>query len=799
MLNRTFPPMLQTSRGGRIAAGVAIFIGVAFATATLLVGAGFERSITETVAAQAVRSDLVVVARPGQELPGGKVKEIEGLPGVKALFVLREETREIGWPIAGDRLTRLQTIAGQSELRWQQLAGGRWPENAHEVVVDSASAGKFGVDLGQTITGSAKLKATVVGTVQLPGSVGSALPTVFVPSESAGRWISAGAKEVHVKATSSDSVNELWSRLSSVAGQGVVRTGAEHARVLVSELSGDTVALQGALLAFAAVALFVASLVIGNTFSVVFAQHSRRLALLRCVGATRGQVFRAVMGEAAFFGFVVSLLGVAAGIGAGVLLTMPEVTLPPYAILVPLCVGVLMTLTAAYHPARTTTRIKPVEALRTTATRETAATGFLWLASGTGLALTGFAALSFGAYMGSYPFGVLGGVLSMGGVLLLARPLLPALIRGLRAPFAALFRESGLIAGDNAARNPRRAAVTSVPIFVGMTLIATLLVAVNTAEETLSRQIISSYPVDIEITANGAPLKPQVIQEMAKVSGIEKVASLRGARVKIGGEPRVLLGADESVAEVSHGEVSPRPGEILVPPPIARNTKTAMGGTIEVPTPNGSLRLIAKPTQAEVSALIVTSEDLARIAPEAPFTAQWMSVTQATRSADLVEDVRRASADQPDIVLNGAVQARAGYQDLLDNALLVALGLLAFSSLIAMVGIANTLTLSVLERTRESGLLRALGLTRRQLRRSLTLEAVMMALAASIPALLLGCVYGIAGTYSVLELGGDTVPSIPVGQLALVVLGAVAITALASLIPARRAARIPPATALMDE
>ncbi|MDN5918377.1 MAG: FtsX-like permease family protein, partial [Pseudonocardia sp.] len=393
------------------------------------------------------------------------------------------------------------------------------------------------------------------------------------------------------------------------------------------------------------------------------------------------------------------------------------------------------------------------------------------------------------------------GVGCLMGALLLTRPALALTLRLARRPLARLGGPSGQLAWANLVRNPRRIAASSTALLIGVTLVATVLVAAATTRATLASEIDTRYPVDAEVLALRDPLPDGLDDVLAATPGVADVAVVPGTTVQIGGTSRPVLGIDEAARDTARGELAElTPGRLLLPPAVARNGGITDGELITLGSGAAAVELRAQLSSADLGSPLISTADLARLDPTPAAWAIWIRTAPGADAARVTEQIRAAVADaDAAAVLNGAVRLREAYQSALDTAGLVALGLLAVSVAIAMVGITNTLTLSVLERGRESALLRALGLTRRRLRACLAWEALVLALTAAIGGIVLGSALGVAGSYALLEFGPRTVPELPIAQLAGVAVVATALAALASTLPAHVALRTPPARALTTE
>lgn len=806
-------------RTARLAATmVAIVAGVAFAAATLVVTASLRASAEEAVAAPARASDVVVTPAPGAD-PTPVIAGVGQVDGVRAVVPVRDAYVDIELG-SGPTLANVQSLPEAPELRTATLATGRWPAAAGEVVVDGTTAAESGLGPGSVLTlypeDRAAVAAPVVGTVDLPSALGGSIPTILAADAEVAAWSSTAPASIYVLGSAGADDVALREAISAEIGPAatgvVVRTGAEQVARDLDAFTGGSDVLSVGLWAAALVALAVTALVIANTFQVVVAQRTQEFALLRCVGSRRGQVFQMVLMEAALIGSIGSVTGVITGGAAGVGLTrslaesdtglFTESVLPIGTLLAAGLVGVVTTVLAALAPARTAARHSPLQALRgisTSAQEPRSKPG--WTVAGVVLFGLGVAGLWLGAGTGASTVVVAGGVGCLMGALLLTRPALALTLRLARRPLARLGGPAGQLAWANLVRNPRRMAASSTALLIGVTLVATVLVGAATTRATLASEIDTRYPVDAEVLALRGPLPNGLEDVLAATPGVVDVAVVPGTTVQIGGVSRPVLGIDEAALDTSRGELAePAPGQLVLPPAVARNAGVAEGELITLSSGAAAVELRAELSSADLGSPLISSADLARLDPAPAARAIWIRTAPDSDAARVTEQIRTAVANtDAQAILNGAVRLRDAYQSALDTAGLVALGLLAVSVAIAMIGITNTLTLSVLERGRESALLRALGMTRRRLRACLAWEAVVLSLAAVIGGIGLGSALGVAGSYALLEFGPRTVPELPIAQLAGVAVVATALAAVASTLPAHIALRTPPARALTAE
>ncbi|MDA0563884.1 FtsX-like permease family protein [Streptomonospora sp. S1-112] len=543
------------------------------------------------------------------------------------------------------------------------------------------------------------------------------------------------------------------------------------------------------------------------------------MALLRCVGATRAQVFRSVLAESAVLGLAGSAAGVAVGYGlawaVGAALDAAfagfpfgAVRLSALAVLAPVAVGLAVTVGAALAPARAATRIPPVAALRDQAA-PTRRSGRVRLALAAAALAAGCAGMAAGTLVltdtPAFLAAFFGGAAAFAGVLLAGPVLIPPLLRLAGAGPARLLGTPGRIAAVNAVRNPRRATATTAALLVGVTLMTVMSVGAASLRSTVEAQMAAQFPVDYMVRSQQADIPPGMAEDIAAIPGITDVAVVHGAAARAGGEEVWVSGVDpRELAEVTSQlpELTQvRGGEAVVSQSLSRRTGAGPGDPLRLDgagAGTAELTVGAVLSGEGAEAAYVTRGDLERHFPDAAVAGVF---ARAAPDADLVRvgaALDRATAGAS-VTVTGTAQTEAVYTEVLDTVLLVVNGLLTVAVLIAVVGIANTLALSVIERTRESALLRALGLTRRQLRATLAVEAVLLSTVGAVLGVVLGTVFGWVGLRSMLGASFGVVLDVPAAQLAGLVGGAVLAGLLASVLPARRAARASVVAALADE
>lgn len=816
-----------------VAGGIAVVLSVAYVTAVLVAIDSVKGALEKALGAQYANADLVVTQSGGQPIDREGIGAVDG---VAATARSGPTPLRATYPDGANDYTMVAAVPTDPALRWHDVVSGRLPDAPGEIAISRATAEDSKLAIGDQIQlapfeGEPET-LRVMGVASTTSMVENA--DLFAPERTVASM--AGGEfgmEVLVRLADGTDPGALSAAVSDAAGNGTItRTGPEQVQAALAQLTGGIDVIGGLLLGFAAIATFVALLVVANTFTIMIAQRARELALFRCVGAAKGQVFRAVLVESSVLGLAFSVVGLAAGIGLAQLalrllepyldMNLPEIdlALAPVALLLPLGVGVSTTVLAALAPARRATKVPPLAALHPEfAIRVRSRAGAFRLIAGGILILVGGGMLAVGMRGATDPFvvlvGVCGGALSFLGVLLFGPILAPAVVRllGLVARRAGV---PGNVAVGNAVRNPRRTAATASALLVGVTLISILVVGAASSEATFAKTLDEQYPMDLTISVPevGDPEEQpsafprETVDEVERLDGIETVLPLHAANGRIGGErsPWQITGVDpRAAAGVLHG-IRPidglRDGVAVLSPSTARGLDVKQGDQLRIAvdgrTQDMRVRVIKEIYTPNV---MVTETDLRKLVAEPRLVGLWAKVAPDVDAQRLSDDLESTIGSVPNVALGGSVQERAFYGTVADVMLMTSTGLLAMAVAIALVGVGNTLSLSVLERTRENALLRALGLTRRQLRGTLAIEALLLSGTAVLIGVVLGAAYGYVGTSTL--LGGIESAGVrfelPWGRLAWIVLIAVGTGLLASVLPARRAAKVHPAAALGDE
>lgn len=793
-----------------VAAFVAVTIAVGFVVVTNALASATKDGLSQGVEDAYPASDLVVGERYGisehdlratldtARREGDTVSVI-----ANGWLPVRADGRSLGSDVT------VGTVSTDATVRRQDVTSGRAPRSDHEALVDRNAAKADGLRLGDTLTIGSGAKAQQVRVVGLADSVSYLGSDVYVPWSTLSMLPGAQADAVSYTVTGG-AVDQRADELRAAVDDAQVRTRSAYVDDRVTMVNQGVDVISYLLLLFAAIAGFVAVLVIANTFTILFAQRTRDFALLRCVGATGRQVLRSVRVESFALAVVASVLGVAGGAAAGYGITAlvrlfagPErigaVSLSPVWLVAAFVGGVVVTSVAAWWPTRAVTRVSPLAALRPTETPGVRSrAGRIRLGLGL-VTVAGSTAVLVGAVSAhSMPVLLLGGMGSFVGVLLLGPVVVPALLR----VAGRLLRRTGpslRIASANAVRNPRRSAATTASLLVGVTLTTAVLTGMASARGAIGSEMDTQHPVDVALTGSSS-VDAATLKRVEDTRGVTAARTVDGVEATAKGLGTVpVLGPDEAArrSTLDPAALHAGRGQVLVPPDVLGDFEGEIPDRLTLDVDGRRTTLTTRVVGSEWGrALVVNPATLRGLGSEPAPLAIWVQAADGTDPDTLGGDLGAVARDA-DLDTTNALKDRA-YVDLqLDVLVYAVLGLLGIAVAIALVGIANTVGLSVLERGREHALLRALGLTRRQLRRVLAAEGLLLAVVAAALGTVLGATYGWLGVLTIVRTAVPDAPLVvPWAELGAVVLVAALAGLAACVLPARKAARVAPAQGL---
>ncbi|HSJ91798.1 MAG TPA: FtsX-like permease family protein [Ilumatobacter sp.] len=827
-----------------VGAGIAVVIGVAFLTATMILGGAMTRGIEALFVEGYAGTDVQVrsvyeISSESVEtvpIPARLLEALDAHPDVARALPVVEGTAQIvgadGDGIGGNGPPTIGQNWPDSPRNPYVIVDGRAPTGPGEVAIDSGAAEDGGLRVGDvtTVRVPQPIEVTVVGVAELEsGSSLGGVTFAFFETSTAQQLLLGGSdvlSAVDLQARPGVSPDQLREEIEPFVPDGTVAyTGAELTDEAMDEIESDFLGFfKVFLMVFALIALLVACFSISNTFSILVAQRTREAALLRALGASTRQILATVAGEALLIGAIASAVGLAGGIGLAhalnALMTasgagVPAAGMTPgvdVAVAV-IVTGIGVTLLAATLPAWRASRVAPLAALRDVAIDHSGAS--VWRAA-TGLVLTGggVVALVGGPDTGE-PMMVagLGALASFVGVVLLG-PVAARVAAGLiGAPIAALRGTNGKLARRNAMRNPKRTSGTAAALMIGVAVVALFANVASSIKYSMTDLLDRSFGGDLVVRPDGfsgAGLEPELADRIADLPEVARAARLRDAPVTIGDEEVWLVASDvAAMADIIElGEVTGdvnRLGadEIAVSAEWAEVGGYELGDAIDLRFADG------EPGALTIAAIYTENDlmgdhlvDVTVLEPHHAVASDFLVLIDLADGVAL-EDGRAAVAAVTVPAGDPLLETSAEYLDAmaseLDAALGLVYGLLALAVIIALIGIANALSLSLHERTRELGLLRAVGQTRRALRSTVRWESVIISLFGTVGGLALGTFlcWGLVRAIATTEGFAQFAPSYP--TIAVVMVVAVLAGVLAAWRPARRASKLDVLDAIATE
>lgn len=844
MLKATFKSLLAR-KARLLMSAMAIVLGTAFVAGSLIftdtLGRTFDGIMDGTVGDVVVQPEQTdeYGGTGGGRMSAADVDKMAELPGAAradgsvdaiGVFVVGDNGKVVGGqgaPALAFNYSDAPNQLGEDPL---VIDEGREPQREGEVMVDSVTAERAGHEVGDRIslvtTGDTpEIEAELVGTMTFgEGGVAGASVVVFDTKTMQKYYMDGKDEYSSVWVTADDGVSqqELLTQVEPLVPEGYKGwTGKGLAEENQSDVQQALGFITTFLLVFAGIALFVGSFLIINTFSILVAQRGRELALLRAIGASRRQIVRGVLLEAFIIGVVGATLGLALGVvlalgiqalfatfgldlsGTGLVFT-PRTVIAAYA------VGIVVTMLAAWVPARRAGSVPPVAAMR-----DSVDTGIghhpIRRGLEVGVLVLGVVAFLYGLFVADtrelwwIGGGIVGLVL---GTAFLAPFVGRPVISGLGWVYRTAFGSIGRMAEQNSVRNPGRTAATASALMIGMTLVALMGVVAMSTTASVDKQIEETFRADYILSnAVGQPFSSTVAERVAEVDGVREVSPVRFSSAGVDGGQLFVTAIDpRSFEDVE--QIEPTNGTAdLDKDSVMLSTKheggRSVGDTVEVKMGSTTRDLTVVGFYDEIQAIgspdvLMSVDTVESMGGSAADNWAFIFVDEGADKAQVESGIEQIVDKQPLVTLKD----QAGYADeqrsSINQLLFLIYALLGLAIVIAVLGIVNTLGLSVMERTREVGLLRAVGLSRRQLWRMITLESVTIALLGALLGIVLGVVAGVAIQRSLVD-DGITELAIPWAQMAVFVALAGVIGVLAALLPARRASRMDVLQAISTE
>ncbi|MEZ5246064.1 MAG: FtsX-like permease family protein [Acidimicrobiales bacterium] len=802
-----------------ITTAVAIVLGVAFTAGTMILADTMSASYGTAIEGVADGVDVVVrghrldpddplTARA--EIPLDTLDTIAGLPGVAAAAPYAEGyTEVIG--ADGSTIDVMQSVGlnwiDDDVLALYEVVDGRAPSAPGEVALGDNTADLADVAIGDPVdllTVRGRETFTVVGLTQLSGgsAFGSTGFVHFTDADAEGRITELGQTDwVIARGDGSVTPDALAASASLVLPDQSIVTGQGMIDEQQADVDRAVDLIRTILLVFGFIALFVGAFTIANTFTVTIAQRTKELALVRAIGAGRRQVLGSVVIEAAVLGVVAAAAGVVAGIGVAAGLTElfatfglefpdSDLVIATRTIVWSMATGVGVTIGSALLPARRGASVAPVEAMREAST-EPAGVPIRRTVVGLVAAVAGVVLLLVGGSDGNAKTVGYGMALAFVGALALGPVLVRPVVAALAVPLG-WFGASGRLAAANARRNSKRSAATASALTIGVMLVAGAAMFASTASETVRGDVEEVFVADRIVRPLGmSPGMPtELAAALADIDGVD-VLPMQTADVSIDGDTTAVTGLDLAAAdgfldvEVVDGAIDAT--SLAVGDQLAADQGWSVGDTIDITFADG--------TSEQLPIGVVLDEGAALepvIAPYDLVAAHGIGLDQLlfidAGDDDSIAAVEAITDQMPTATVESVSELSDAIAGTFDTLLTIVLGFLGLAIVIAVLGIATTIGLSVHERTRELGVLRAVGMSRSQLRRSIRLEAIVIALFGTA----IGAALGIGGTWALLRTltdDGFADPVLPIGPLVGTAIGAILAGTAAAALPAHRAAR----------
>ncbi len=833
---------------------IAILLGVSMISGTYVLTDTINAAFLNIFSTADQKIDAVVVAKAVVEsnfstpppFPESLLRTVQGTSGVAlaegevgdTAQIFDSSGRSVG--STGGAPTLLFSVAGP-RFRQTTIVLGHWPQG-NQLVIDKDTFAKHHLHLGEFVkvaAGGPAQRMPIVGTTRF-GTVGNlgGATTIDMPLATAQRVTGNVGKldEIAVAASPGISPQQLVERLKAripadLRGRTKVETGTQDASDSSNAISSALSFLTIALLVFGGIAVFVGAFIIFNTFSITVAQRAREFALLRTLGSTRGQVLRSVIFEALIIGILSSVIGLLCGLllaqglnavfkSFGVDLPNTGLVIQTRTVVVALLVGTVVTLLAGCIPAFRATQVPPIAALREGASLPRGRFGRAIPYIAAAVTLIGIVLLAFGIFGSISSTGQRLSLIGAGavalflGVAMISPQVVGPLANVLGWPIERVTSITGRLARENVVRNPSRTAVTAAALMIGLALVGFVTIFAaelrKSADDAVNREVVGTFSI---YNDGGALMPHSAAAALARVPGVQTVSALNGDVGRIAGigltnvngiQPATVLkvyrfqwkqGSNATVLGMqSH--------DALISDSFASDHKLTVGSLLHITTTVGrhdAFRVAGMYRSAQILGDVTIPYDTFRTDWQQP--KDQLASVSLTPGAKLPVVQKRIDAllksQYPQVTSHSQEQIKQRSEANVNQLLDLIYVLLAMSVLVSLFGIINTLVLSVYERTREIGMLRAIGTTRTQVRWIIRWESVITAVIGAVLGLLLGIVLAALVTQGLSSQGIEF--ALPVGQLLIWVVFAIVFGIVAAAFPARRAARLDVLLALAYE
>ncbi|ERS59600.1 hypothetical protein HMPREF1261_01200 [Corynebacterium sp. KPL1818] len=721
-----------------------------------------------------------------------------------------------------------KTVGGASEL-----TEGDEPKAKDEVTINSSAAEKYDISVGQkllVVHPDSQDEVKVTGIVEPPVEQGDSIELRMDESDYLERF--GDPSQLKVSAADGVDANALVDDLNDkfdIKAESGERLAEQTSEAMTEALKF----VNYFLVAFGLIALLVGTFIIANTFSMIVAQRIKEFALLRALGASRRQITNSVVVESVIVGVLGSIVGVVAGVGLVAVIKAVMgangmdigggLGLSVSAVVVPIILGTIVTVVSAWAPARRAGAVEPVEAMRTT---ESASGSSLKVRTIFGaILMIGGIIAAFAGVLSDAETNVRAILIGLGavGVIIgfflagpaLSLPLVPTLGKAIGAPFGSI----GKLAATNSRRNPRRTAATAFALTLGVALVTSIGMLGQTMKASISDTVDQTITSDYILSGPSSgsfPTPKETGERAAEADGVDKVITVGSAPVAVDGQASLDFGtgglftvtvdADPTsmlAMNMVEGDANIE-GGFAATEDFAKENGWKVGETYEVtgskPGKTAEAKLVGTFEPIETIQNMVVSQDVAEeVAADGEFSVQMVGVLgkEGYDKEELRQNLEDAVKDLVVVQVNTGKEYAGQAAGFIDQMLAILYGLLALAVVIAVLGIVNTLTLGVIERRQEIGMLRAVGTQRRQIRRMITLESVQISLFGAIMGILIGLGLG----WSFIEILNDQGlgdAEVPWGMLVIMLLGSAVVGVIAAVWPSQRAAKTPPLEAIAD-
>jgi putative ABC transport system permease protein len=827
-----------------LATSLAVLLGVMFTSGTLVLTDSLQNTFDDLFSN--VYANTSAVVRSNQNVEGGvefgnaptrgtmpdsRIAEVRAASGVAHAEgvingyaqIVKSDGKALGNPNQGPPTLGGNWMTG-SRLNPYRIVRGHAPRSDGQIVTDISTARDAGISIGDRVrilTPTGEVTSTLVGLTKFgdADSAGGATMVQFTFDEAQKVLDKPGVvDEIWVAADPGVSQLQVTRNIEALHLEHTeVVTGAHAAQEAKDAATSFLSFFSVFLLVFAAIALLVGAFIIANTFSILVAQRTRELALQRAIGASRRQVLASVVAEAAVLGVIASAIGLGLGfvIASGLQKALmgdsslaSGTTLTPRTVIASFAIGIGITVLSALFPARKAARVAPVTALRDAAVEDTSH-GRLRTVIGaallvvTALALIGAAAGNTAQFVGLAAITGLVGAVVFG----------PSLAGGIARASRLVVRRSGMaghLGIEYVLRTPRRTASTASALMIGATLVCAISVFAASAVASINDLVDTGFNGDVVVTSTGNGIPLADIDRAAKTDGVATIAAMEYGPATVEGKGTLVSATDPAALaklvdmKVSSGDLAQLgTGDVAVSETYAKAHSVRVGSKLHAQLLDGSaadwtVRAVYRnPLVAQNMLTSTATLQGSLLFPVAQIA--FVDAADGVPPETLVDRLEKSFADNPTAKVQTNDEFKKSAASQMNTFLTIVYAMLALAVIIAIIGIVNTLALSILERTRELGLLRAVGMSRRQLRTTVRIEALLIAMTGTIIGLVLGTAIGAA---LIKSFGPDqalTGFAIPWIRLIVVLIAGMVVGFLAAVLPTRRATRLDPLDALATE